>query len=128
MRIGRRWLHRGSASAHRPDTAGHLAKLSDRVASELDSGDTCHAAHTADDLRAAVENADIPASMQAGVDEVTGRLVDEVNCPPPPPPPEPKKKKPDDHKDQHGDENHGASTRRPGKKNTVASSRPATRS
>jgi hypothetical protein len=87
-----------------PDTAGHLAKLSDRVASELDSGDTCHAAHTADDLRAAVEDADIPASMQAGVDEVTGRLVDEVNCPPPPPPPEPKKKKPDEHKDEHGDE------------------------
>ena len=89
-----------------PDTAGHLAKLSDRVASELDSGDTCHAAHTADDLRAAVEDADIPASMQAGVDEVTGRLVDEVNCPPPPPAPEPKKqKKPDHHKDEHpGDE------------------------
>ena len=96
-----------------PDTAGHLAKLSDRVASELDSGDTCHAAHTADDLRAAVENAGIPASMQAGVDEVTGRLVDEVNCPPPPPPPEPKKK-PDDHKDQHGDEHHGDEHAPPG--------------
>ena len=96
-----------------PDTAGHLAKLSDRVASELDSGDTCHAAHTADDLRAAVENADIPASMQAGVDEVTGRLVDEVNCPPPPPPPEPKKK-PDYHKDQHGDEHHGDEHAPPG--------------
>ncbi len=99
-----------------PDTAGHLAKLSDRVASELDSGDTCHAAHTADDLRAAVEDADIPASMQAGVDEVTGRLVDEVNCPPPPPPPpEPKKKKPDDHKDEHqGDEHHGDEHAPPG--------------
>ena len=97
-----------------PDTAGHLAKLSDRVASELDSGDTCHAAHTADDLRAAVASADIPASMQAGVDEVAGRLVDEVNCPPPPPPPEPQRKKPDDHKDQHGDEHHGDEHAPPG--------------
>jgi hypothetical protein len=67
-----------------PDTAAHLAKLSDRVASDLDGGDTCHAAHAADDLNAAVEEANLPASMSSDVDEVTGRLVDEVNCPPPP--------------------------------------------
>ncbi len=86
-------------------TAGHLAKLSDRVASDLGSGDTCHAAHAADDLRAAVEEADIPRSMRPGVDAVAGRLVDEVNCPPPPPPPPPEpKKKP---KDEHLDEHHG---------------------
>jgi hypothetical protein len=90
-----------------PDTAGHLAKLSDRVASELDAGDTCHAAHTADELSAAVEEANLPASMSSDVDEVTGRLVDEVNCPPPPPPPEPKKKKKDEKPDEHGDEHHG---------------------
>ena len=47
-------------------TAGHLAKLSDRVASDLDAGDTCHAAHAADDLRAAVEEADLPASRAPG--------------------------------------------------------------
>ena len=82
------------------------------MASDLDSGDTCHAAHTADDLRAAVENADISASMQAGVDEVAGRLVDEVNCPPPPPPPEPKKKHPE--KDKHGDDHHGDEHSPPG--------------
>jgi hypothetical protein len=89
-----------------PDTAGHLARLSDRVASELDDGDTCHAAHTADDLSAAVEDANLPASMSSDVEAVTGRLVDEVNCPPPPPPePEKKKKKDEKHGEHHGDEN-----------------------
>jgi hypothetical protein len=86
------------------DAAGHLAKLSDRVASDLDSGDTCHAAHAADDLQAAVEDADIPQSMRPDVEAAAGHLVDEVNCPPPaPPPPEPKKKPPDEHAD-HGDQ------------------------
>jgi hypothetical protein len=89
-----------------PDTAGHLAKLSDRVASDLDAGDTCQAAHAADELSAAVEDANLPASMSSDVDAVTGRLVDEVNCPPPPPP-EPKKKKKDEKHDEHGDEHHG---------------------
>jgi hypothetical protein len=91
-----------------PETAGHLAKLSDRVASDLDSGDTCHAAHAADDLRAAVEDANLPVSMSTDVATVAGRLVDEVNCPPPPPPPEPKKKPKKDEEhggDHHGDEN-----------------------
>jgi hypothetical protein len=55
-----------------------------------------------------VEDANLPASMSSDVDEVTGRLVDEVNCPPPPPPPEPKEKKKKDEKhDEHGDEHHG---------------------
>jgi hypothetical protein len=88
-----------------PDAAGHLAKLSDRVASDLDEGNTCHAAHAADDLRNAVEDADMPASMQASVEAVAGRLVDEVNCPPPPPP-KPEKKKPPK-KDEHGHDHHG---------------------
>ena len=87
------------------ETAAHLAKLSDRVATDLDSGDTCHAAHAADDLRSAVDDADLPASMRPSVDAAAGRLVDFVNCPPPPPPPEPKKKK-DEH-GGHGDEDHG---------------------
>jgi hypothetical protein len=87
-----------------PETAAHLAKLSDRVATDLDAGDTCHAAHAADDLQAAVDDADLPASMRPSVDAAAGHLVDNVNCPPPPPPPEPKKKK-DEHKDEHhGDE------------------------
>src|SRR5439155_25499563 len=89
------------------ETAGHLAKLSDRVASDLDSGDTCHAAHAADDLRSAVQDADLPASMQPSVDAAAGRLVDQVNCPPPPPPPEPEKKKKHGEHDEHGNDHHG---------------------
>jgi hypothetical protein len=81
-------------------TAGHLAKLSDRIAGDLDAGDTCSAAHAADDLAAAAEDAQLAASLRPGVDEVTSRLVDEVNCPPPPPAPEPKKKKKDE--EHHG--------------------------
>jgi hypothetical protein len=78
-----------STVAKRPavsaDTAGHLAKLSDRVASDLDAGDTCDAAYVADQLQAAVEEAKLPESMRTSVDEAAGRLVDQVNCPPPPP-------------------------------------------
>jgi hypothetical protein len=74
-------------------TADRLAKLSDRIASDLDGGDVCHAAHAADDLRSAVQQSDLPASIRPGVDDVAGNLVDQVNCPPPPPPPEPEKKK-----------------------------------
>ena len=98
-------------------TADHLAKLSDRVASDVDAGDTCHAAHAADDLRAAVAESDLPATMRPEVDAVAGDLVDQVNCPPPPapPPPEkqkPEKQKPEKSKGQHGhgnqgDEHHG---------------------
>lgn len=91
-------------------TAGHLAKLSERIATDLDSGDTCNAAHAADELDAAVGDAQLPASLRHGVETVAGQLVDEVNCPPPPPPPEPKKKpKHEQHgkpKDEHGGETH----------------------
>jgi hypothetical protein len=87
-------------------TAGHLAKLSERVASDLDAGDTCHAARAADDLRAAVQESDLPANLRPSVDEVAGNLVDQVNCPPPPaPPPEKKPEKPKD--EDHGDQHHG---------------------
>jgi hypothetical protein len=89
-------------------TAGRLAKLSDRVASDLDAGDTCHAAHAADELRSAVEDADMPTAMRPQVDAVAGRLVDQVNCPPPPPPPPaPEKPKPDK-PEKHQDEHHGS--------------------
>jgi hypothetical protein len=94
-----------------PETADQLAKLSDRIASDLDAGNTCHAAHAADDLHAAVEDSDLPASLRPGIDAVAGDLVNQVNCPPPPPPPpepepekKPKKPKPDEHDngDKHG--------------------------
>jgi hypothetical protein len=79
--------------------------LSERVATELDDGNTCHAAHAADDLQSAVESANLPASIRSNVDEVTGRLVDEVNCPPPPAPEPKKKKHPGDQNKQ--DQHHG---------------------
>ena len=90
-------------------TAGHLAKLSERVASDLDAGDTCQAAHAADELKAAVQESDLPANLRPGVDAVAGNLVDQVNCPPPPPPPPPPEKtKPEKPKDEHhGDQHHG---------------------
>jgi hypothetical protein len=92
------------------ETADHLAKLSSRIADDLDAGDTCSAAHAADDLKAAVEDSDLPGSIRPGVDTVAGDLVDQVNCPPPPPPPEPEKKpkKPKDEGDDHGNgDEHG---------------------
>jgi hypothetical protein len=73
-------------------TADHLAKLSGRVASELDVGDTCGAAYAADQLHDAVSSADLPVTLRPGVEEIATDLVNEVNCPPPPPPPEPEKK------------------------------------
>jgi hypothetical protein len=95
-------------------TAAHLAKLSDRVASDLDAGDTCDAAHAADDLKAAIQESDLPANLRPGVDAVAGDLVDQVNCPPPPPPPPPPEKKPEKPEPKHhgeqqqnGDENQG---------------------
>ena len=43
-------------------TADRLGKLSERIASDLDAGDTCHAAHAADDLSAAVQDSVCAAS------------------------------------------------------------------
>ena len=88
------------------ETADHLSKLSSRIADDLDAGDTCSAAHAADDLKAAVEDSDLPGSIRPGVDTVAGDLVDQVNCPPPPPPPEPEKK-PKKPKDEGGDHGKG---------------------
>ncbi len=90
------------------ETADHLAKLSDRIASDLDAGDLCHAAHTADDLSFAVEDSDLPADLRPGVETVATDLVNQVNCPPPPAPltPEPKKK-PDEPDEQGKDHGHG---------------------
>jgi hypothetical protein len=70
-------------------TADNLAKLSNRIATNLDAGLTCDAAYAADELKAAVEEADLSARLRPGVEEVATNLVNEVNCPPPPPPPPP---------------------------------------
>ena len=90
-------------------TADHLAKLSERIASDLDAGETCSAAMAADDLKAAVAEADLANTIRPGVEAVASRLVDEVNCPPPPPPPPPapkpeEKKKPKHDENQQGDQ------------------------
>jgi hypothetical protein len=84
-------------------TADRLAKLSNRVAENLDAGLTCDAAHAADDLSAAVEESDLPANLRPGVETVATDLVNQVNCPPPPPPPEPEKKPKKDEDDDQGD-------------------------
>ena len=82
-------------------TANRLASLSDQVASDLDAGETCTAAGEADDLLAAAQDAQLPASISSGVESAAQSLVNEVNCPPPPEP-EPKKPKKDEHKkDEH---------------------------
>jgi hypothetical protein len=93
-------------------TADHLAKLSNTVASDLDAGATCDAAYAADQLQAAIEEANLPAGMRSSVDDAAGRLVDDVNCPPPPTTtteedkkPKPEKPKPD--QGDHHDEGHG---------------------
>jgi hypothetical protein len=85
-------------------TADQLARLSNRVAAELEAGDTCSAAYAADELKAAVDDADLASSLRPGVSEVAESLVNEVNCPPPPPPPEPEKKpkKEEDHGKDEG--------------------------
>jgi hypothetical protein len=90
-------------------TADRLAKLSNRVAANLEVGETCLAAIAADELKAAVEDADLSVSLRPGVEEVASRLVNEVNCPPPPPPPEPEKdeKKKEDEEGDKGDEGQG---------------------
>jgi hypothetical protein len=71
-----------AVSAH---TANRLAAVSDEIASDLDAGDTCTAAHRADDLVAAVRSADLPDDVRPQVETVASQLVNEVNCPAPVP-------------------------------------------
>jgi hypothetical protein len=85
-------------------TADRLAKLSDRIASNLDDGLTCDAAYAADQLKDAVNHAELTATLRPGLEEVATDLVNQVNCPPPPPPPEPEKKP---KKDKHEEDEHG---------------------
>jgi hypothetical protein len=88
-------------------TARQLADLSNQIADDLDAGETCSAAVAADELQNAVRKAQISDALRPGVEEVSTRLVNEVNCPPPPPPPEPEKKPKKEHPDDHGNGDHG---------------------
>jgi hypothetical protein len=71
-----------------PVVAEDLAVAADRVADLLAAGDTCGAAHAADDLQAAVVDAvnrgEVPAELQEELAATANELVDTVNCPPPP--------------------------------------------
>jgi hypothetical protein len=89
------------------ETADHLAKLSNTVAANLEDGDTCSAAIAADELKAAVEDSDLPVSLRPGIETVATDLVNQVNCPPPPPPPEPEKKPKKEKDEEHGNGEHG---------------------
>jgi hypothetical protein len=86
-------------------TANQLAERSERIAEQLDSGDVCGAAHSADELDGAVAEAEVSAELRAELESATERLVNSVNCPPPP---EPEKKEKDkDDKDEDGESDSG---------------------
>jgi hypothetical protein len=85
-------------------TAERLARQSKRIADQLDAGDTCTAAHSADDLAAAVDDADVPAELRSELEAATESLVNSVNCPPPPEPPEDEKKKEEKKKEEKKEE------------------------
>jgi hypothetical protein len=71
--------------------ATQLADRSDEVASLIDAGDVCGAAHRADELLAAaeteVEKGTVPPALASELTAKAEALRDEVNCPQPPPPP-----------------------------------------
>jgi hypothetical protein len=90
-------------------SAEPLAKMSEEVADDLDAGDTCSAAIAADELAAAVDDANLPAYVRSSVEETVTRLVNEVNCPPPPEPKKKEKKKDEEHKGPGG-EDYGTAT------------------
>jgi hypothetical protein len=69
-----------STSGIAAGTAERLASMSDGIASSLESGDTCGAAAQADDLRAAVSRADLPAELRREAEAAADQLVNEVNC------------------------------------------------
>jgi hypothetical protein len=87
--------------------ADELAKRSDEVGAKLEAGDLCGAAHTADDLAREAERAgsEIPAELQAELEQGIEQLVNTVNCPPPPEK-KPKKDK-DEDEDDEGDSGYG---------------------
>jgi hypothetical protein len=61
-------------------TADELAGMSDEIAAALEEGDVCGAAARADDLRAAVSEAEIPAELRPEVEAGADQLVNVVNC------------------------------------------------
>jgi hypothetical protein len=86
------------------EASERLAKRSEEVAEKLESGDTCGAAHKADELDAAVAEAEIPAELRSEIQDATQQLVNSVNCPPPREPEEDEKKKKKEEKEDGRDE------------------------
>lgn len=83
-------------------TANRLAAESERIADQIDSGDVCGAAHSADELDGAVAEAEVSAELRTELEAATERLVNSVNCPPPPEPE--KKEKKEDKDGDHGED------------------------
>jgi hypothetical protein len=80
--------------------ASALAAQSESIADALDAGDECGAAHRADDLRHAADEAiasgSIPAAYRSDLETAVTNLQTIVNCPPP-----------DKNNQGHEDEGHG---------------------
>jgi hypothetical protein len=87
-------------------TANRLAVQSEQIADQIDSGDVCGAAHSADELDGAVADANVPGELRTELEAATEQLVNSVNCPPPPEP-EKEKKKDKGEGDEGGEEDHG---------------------
>jgi hypothetical protein len=69
------------------DVAARLASQSDAIAASLEAGDECGAAHEADDLRSAAEQAvargSVPAEFRDELEAAVSALQNDVNCPAP---------------------------------------------
>ena len=62
-----------------------LAELSERIAGDLDAGDECSAAESADDLLNAIERAHLDKRF-SDAKTVATSLAERIDCPPPPAP------------------------------------------
>ncbi len=88
-------------------TAERLAGKSERIADQLDSGDICGAAHSADELDGAVAESEVPAELRSELEAATEQLVNSVNCPPPPEPKKDEKQGEEGGRDTGHDEDSG---------------------
>lgn len=66
------------------DTAERLAMGSEEIAEALDAGDTCDAAHRADQLASEVSEVELPDELRGEAEAGAEQLVNSVNCEPEP--------------------------------------------
>jgi hypothetical protein len=88
-------------------TAERLAAQSERIADQLESGDVCGAAHSADELDFDAAEANVPVALRAELEAATEQLVNSVNCPPPPEPEKKQKKGDNDEGDGKDEDSSG---------------------